>query len=112
MPEKVMVSENRNIDKPNVYLLIPDAFPPDRSLKNIFEETYEYEYISKLEDFGFTTLKNVRANAAVSYSSIPHFFSMDYFFKSVGPIKSSVNVEMKTYSRAIVLLLLNSEKKL
>ena len=48
MPEKVMVSENRNIDKPNVYLLIPDAFPPNRSLKNIFEETYENPLLLKI----------------------------------------------------------------
>ena len=95
MPEKVKRSENLEMDFPNVYFLIPDAFPPERSLKNIYKEDFKYEHINKLKNYGFTVLNIVKANALVLYSSIPHFFSMDYFFKELGPVRSSLNVEMK-----------------
>ena len=80
MPKRAKLLENQEMDLPNVYLLIPDAFPPQRSLKNIYKEYFKYEHINKLKNYGFTIVNNAKANALVSYTSIPLFFSMDYFF--------------------------------
>ena len=42
MPKRAKLLENQEMDLPNVYLLIPDAFPPQRSLKNIYKEYFKY----------------------------------------------------------------------
>lgn len=99
MPDKIEHRQTTRIDLPNVYLLIPDAFPPERSISNIYAKSFEYKHTNELRNYGFQILNNAKANAFVSYSSIPHFFSMDYFFEKNGPIKSSTHVEIQNIFR-------------
>ena len=94
MPPKVSGKISRDSTYPNVYFLIPDAMPAQKNLQNIFFENYEYNEINELKNLGFNIRKNVKSHALNSYTSIPHFFSMDYLFKKNGKISPSLHVEI------------------
>ncbi|MDA9734243.1 hypothetical protein N9V16_01905 [SAR116 cluster bacterium] len=96
MPDKVVFDASNFNNKPNVYFLLPDALPAERSLNNIFKNNLKYEYLNKLENYGFLISKNSKSNALLSYPSVPHFFSMDYIFNSVGKVQTKTHVELKT----------------
>ena len=95
MPPKVTGTVNNTDNNYNVYFLLPDAMPSPERLNNIFFDSYEYNEINELKKLNFNILKNVEANAVDSYSSIPHFFSMDYLFKKNGKISPKLHVEIK-----------------
>ena len=105
MPPKTSGKISRNSNYPNVYFLIPDAMPAPENLQNIFFENYEYDEINELKNLGFDIRKNVKANALDSYTSIPHFFSMDYIFKKNDVLKENefqngyLNVFLKNSSK-------------
>ena len=105
MPSKV----NKNIkitgNNPNIYLIIIDAMPSPERVNKMFYRNYdfvkpvEYRYtkINELKNLGFKFIKNARSNTISSYSSIPHFFTMEYIFNKKEKINPNVHVEIKNF---------------
>ena len=71
--------------RPNVYLLIPDGLPSTQNIVQILGE-HDYKIPGDLEDRGFRVIKNSSSNGLVTYSSLPHFFTMDYFLEHNKPL--------------------------
>lgn len=71
--------------KPNVYLIVPDAYPNQEALETIYDID-NTEFYKKLEAFGFTLYHSAFSNYMNTLSSMSALFSMKHhlYLGSVG----------------------------
>jgi hypothetical protein len=83
MPPSVDGSKKLPIQntKPNVYLILPDAMPAPETVSDIIEG-YDYKFASKLKHRGFQMIENSFSNGLLTYLSVAHLFTMDYFVEN------------------------------
>lgn len=67
-------------NQPNVYLIIPDAMPAPETVSDILGG-YTYNLTDQLKSRGFHMIENSVGNGLITYVSVPHFFTMEYFYK-------------------------------
>ena len=82
MPPRVknMEKSSFQVEKPNVYLIIPDGMPSPETVSSILVG-YKYKITDQLKQRGFHIVPNSVSNALNTSISVPHFFTMDYFFQ-------------------------------
>ena len=111
MPKKAKKIDHLNAKGPNVYFIIPDAMPALHRVQETFFQDYEYETISEFNDLGFKFVENSEANGIDTYYTVPHFFTMDYFFSKSGKIDERLHIELKNVFRGYNPLIAEFRKR-
>ena len=88
MPPKVKNIDKISfqVEKPNVYLIIPDGMPAPETVSSVLGG-YKYKITDQLKQRDFHFVPNSISNGFITYSSVPHFFTMDYFFQNNEELK-------------------------
>ena len=77
-----MEKSSFQVEKPNVYLIIPDGMPSPETVSSILGG-YKYKITDQLKQRGFHIVPNSVSNGLITNISVPHFFAMDYFFQKI-----------------------------
>lgn len=93
MPPRADVKKRQTLrnTQPNVYLIIPDTMPAPETVSDILGG-YKYKLPDQLKRLGFHMVENAFSNGLITYTSVPHFFTMNYFFEDnekISPDKHS-----------------------
>ena len=88
MPPRVknMEKSSFQVEKTNVYLIIPDGMPAPETVSSVLGG-YKYKITDQLKQRGFHFVPNSISNGFLTFTSVPHFFTMDYFFQNNEELK-------------------------